>query len=158
MKKEEPRGRNEKSRTPPHRRGDTDDEMNIEEPERAADGSDKFIPPRKMPPPTASGAPPPTAHEPVRVCVWPLSLTAIFLRDFFRQATSALDAHSEAQVQDALSRLTKGRTVLVIAHRLSTVVDADKICVLSKGKASVQLGVHEARELGWVVLGVLPST
>lgn len=40
-------------------------------------------------------------------------------------------------MQEALSRLTKGRTVLVIAHRLSTVVNADKICVLSQGKASV---------------------
>lgn len=39
-------------------------------------------------------------------------------------------------MQEALSRLTKGRTVLVIAHRLSTVVNADKICVLSQGKAS----------------------
>lgn len=46
-----------------------------------------------------------------------------------------MDAHSEALVQEALSRLTKGRTVLVIAHRLSTVVNADKICVLSQGKA-----------------------
>lgn len=50
------------------------------------------------------------------------------------QATSALDARSEALVQEALNRLMKGRTVLVIAHRLSTVVNADKICVLSKGK------------------------
>lgn len=58
------------------------------------------------------------------------------------QATSALDAHSEALVQEALSRLTKGRTVLVIAHRLSTVVNADKICVLSQGKASVVVGMQ----------------
>lgn len=51
------------------------------------------------------------------------------------QATSALDAQSEALVQEALSRLMTGRTVLVIAHRLSTVVSADKICVLHEGKA-----------------------
>eukprot|EP00903_Cladosiphon_okamuranus_P009724 g9246.t1 len=58
------------------------------------------------------------------------------------EATSALDAHSEALVQEALSRLTKGRTVLVIAHRLSTVVNADKICVLSQGKV-IEEGKHE---------------
>ncbi|CAN0058792.1 unnamed protein product, partial [Laminaria digitata] len=57
------------------------------------------------------------------------------------EATSALDAHSEALVQEALGRLTKGRTVLVIAHRLSTVVNADKICVLAQGKAKE--GNHE---------------
>ncbi|CAM9282087.1 unnamed protein product, partial [Pylaiella littoralis] len=62
----------------------------------------------------------------------------ILILDEATQATSALDAHSEALVQEALSRLTKGRTVLVIAHRLSTVVDADKICVLRDGKASSQ--------------------
>ncbi|CAB1096718.1 ABC [Ectocarpus sp. CCAP 1310/34] len=58
------------------------------------------------------------------------------------EATSALDAHSEALVQEALSRLTKGRTVLVIAHRLSTVVNADKICVLSQGKV-IEEGKHD---------------
>ncbi|CAM9817918.1 unnamed protein product, partial [Hapterophycus canaliculatus] len=62
------------------------------------------------------------------------------------EATSALDAHSEAQVQEALSRLTKGRTVLVIAHRLSTVVDADKICVLSEGKASGKMKKYVIEE------------
>ncbi|CAN0424313.1 unnamed protein product, partial [Discosporangium mesarthrocarpum] len=50
------------------------------------------------------------------------------------EATSALDAESEALVQEALSRLMKGRTVLVIAHRLSTVVNANKICVVGKGR------------------------
>ena len=43
------------------------------------------------------------------------------------QATSALDADSEAVVQEALDRLMKNHTVLVIAHRLSTVMDADRI-------------------------------
>jgi subfamily B ATP-binding cassette protein MsbA len=57
------------------------------------------------------------------------------------EATSALDAESERQVQDALSRLMKGRTTIVIAHRLSTVVDADRIYVLEKG-AVVQSGTH----------------
>jgi subfamily B ATP-binding cassette protein MsbA len=57
------------------------------------------------------------------------------------EATSALDTESERQVQEALSRLMKGRTTIVIAHRLSTVVDADRIYVLERGRA-VQSGSH----------------
>jgi subfamily B ATP-binding cassette protein MsbA len=57
------------------------------------------------------------------------------------EATSALDAESERQVQEALARLMTGRTTIVIAHRLSTVVDADRIYVLERGKV-VQSGSH----------------
>ena len=57
------------------------------------------------------------------------------------EATSALDAQSEELVQQALSRLMKGRTVLVIAHRLSTVMNADKICVVKGGRV-VEEGTH----------------
>jgi subfamily B ATP-binding cassette protein MsbA len=57
------------------------------------------------------------------------------------EATSALDTESERQVQDALTQLMKGRTTIVIAHRLSTVVDADRIYVLEHGKV-VQSGSH----------------
>ena len=57
------------------------------------------------------------------------------------EATSALDAESERQVQDALTQLMKGRTTIVIAHRLSTVVDADRIYVLERGQV-VQSGSH----------------
>ena len=50
------------------------------------------------------------------------------------EATSALDSRSEALVQEALQRLTRGRTTVVIAHRLSTVLGADKICVIEAGR------------------------
>jgi subfamily B ATP-binding cassette protein MsbA len=50
------------------------------------------------------------------------------------EATSSLDAASEGVVQEALDRLMKGRTTLVIAHRLSTVKNADKILVIDQGR------------------------
>ncbi|MGX1192371.1 ABC transporter ATP-binding protein [Metabacillus sp. SLBN-84] len=58
------------------------------------------------------------------------------------EATSSLDSHSEIVVQKALGNLMKGRTTLVIAHRLSTVIDADKIIFLDKGKVT-GYGTHE---------------
>jgi subfamily B ATP-binding cassette protein MsbA len=57
------------------------------------------------------------------------------------EATSALDAESERLVQEALERLMQGRTVLVIAHRLSTVQHADRIVVLEGGKVAAS-GTH----------------
>jgi len=59
------------------------------------------------------------------------------------EATSALDAESEHLVKEALDRLMKGRTTLIIAHRLSTVMDADRVMVLEGGKI-VQSGSHAA--------------
>jgi ATP-binding cassette subfamily B protein len=59
------------------------------------------------------------------------------------EATSALDAESEHLVQDALERLMKGRTTLIIAHRLSTVVGADRVLVIDGG-CVVQSGSHAA--------------
>jgi ATP-binding cassette, subfamily B, bacterial len=59
------------------------------------------------------------------------------------EATSALDNESEALVQAALKRLSRGRTTLVVAHRLSTVVDADRIVVLRGGHVDA-IGTHAA--------------
>jgi len=57
------------------------------------------------------------------------------------EATSSLDTESERAVQEALDRLMKGRSVLVIAHRLSTVIDADVIYVIDEGRV-VETGSH----------------
>ncbi|WP_417722078.1 ABC transporter ATP-binding protein [Salipiger sp.] len=65
--------------------------------------------------------------------------TPVLLLD---EATSALDVASEAVVQQALDRLAEGRTTLVIAHRLSTVRNADKIVVMDQGRVAEE-GTHE---------------
>ena len=57
------------------------------------------------------------------------------------EATSALDSHTEKEIQDALDRVSKGRTTLVIAHRLSTVQRADLICVMEDGRI-IERGRH----------------
>ena len=62
---------------------------------------------------------------------------------FLDEATSALDSASEKVVQEALDRLMANRTTLVVAHRLSTVVNADCICVIAGGQV-VESGTHAA--------------
>lgn len=57
------------------------------------------------------------------------------------ESTSALDSESEAAVQESLQRLMQGRTTVVIAHRLSTVVNADVICVMDSGGIG-EFGTH----------------
>ncbi|SPT53389.1 Iron import ATP-binding/permease protein IrtA [Actinomyces bovis] len=57
------------------------------------------------------------------------------------EATAQADAHSEREIQQALAQLAAGRTVLVIAHRLSTVVDADQVLVMDHGRL-VERGTH----------------
>ena len=57
------------------------------------------------------------------------------------EATSALDAESERMVQDALDRLMYGRTTLIVAHRLATVLNADRIVVMDQGRV-VETGTH----------------
>jgi ABC-type multidrug transport system ATPase subunit len=74
-----------------------------------------------------------------------LALARAILKDapilLLDEATSALDTESERLVQEALTRFTKNRTTLVIAHRLSTVQRADVICVMDEGRV-VEVGTH----------------
>jgi subfamily B ATP-binding cassette protein MsbA len=75
------------------------------------------------------------------------ALARALLRDprilLLDEATSALDTESEAAVQEALATLRKGRTTIVIAHRLSTVRDADLVVALAEGRAQ-ESGTHAA--------------
>jgi subfamily B ATP-binding cassette protein MsbA len=76
-----------------------------------------------------------------------LELARAILKDapilLLDEATSALDSESEQFVQEALAGFTRNRTTLVIAHRLSTVQNADLICVMDEGRI-VELGTHVA--------------
>ena len=75
-----------------------------------------------------------------------VSIARAILKDapivLFDEATAALDAENEAAITDAMHELAKDRTVIVIAHRLSTVASADQIAVLEDGRIT-QLGTHD---------------
>ena len=74
-----------------------------------------------------------------------LSIARVFLKDpailILDEATSALDNTTEILIQQALDRLSKGRTTIVVAHRLSTVKNADRIAVVKQGEIA-ELGTH----------------
>ena len=76
-----------------------------------------------------------------------LSIARVFLKNppilILDEATSALDNTTEILIQEALDELCKGRTTIVVAHRLSTIKNADEIAVISDGKI-VEQGDHEA--------------
>ncbi|MEP1353334.1 MAG: ABC transporter transmembrane domain-containing protein [Tateyamaria sp.] len=76
-----------------------------------------------------------------------IAIARAILRDapvlLLDEATSALDAESERAVQDAVDKLAKGRTTLIVAHRLATVKKADRIIVLDQGRIVAQ-GPHDA--------------
>ena len=76
-----------------------------------------------------------------------LSIARVFLKDppilILDEATSALDNATEIYIQKALDELCRGRTTIVVAHRLSTVKNADEIAVIEQGKI-IEQGTHEA--------------
>ena len=75
-----------------------------------------------------------------------IAIARALLRDapilLLDEALSSVDAENEAVIQDALEKLMKGRTVLILAHRLSSVIDADRILVLDEGRVA-ESGRHE---------------
>ena len=75
-----------------------------------------------------------------------ISIARIFLKDppvlILDEATSALDSVTEARLQETFEKLSQGRTTIIIAHRLSTVRNADRIAVVEGGRI-VELGSHE---------------
>ncbi|WP_114570776.1 ABC transporter ATP-binding protein [Exiguobacterium flavidum] len=75
-----------------------------------------------------------------------LAIARVFLKNppilILDEATSALDLESESMIQDSLARLAKDRTTFIVAHRLSTITDADKIVVIENGRIT-EMGRHE---------------
>jgi ATP-binding cassette subfamily B protein len=79
-----------------------------------------------------------------------ISIARAIIRDpkviILDEATSALDVVSEREIQEALNKLVRGRTTFIVAHRLSTVKNADRIIVLSEGKAVEDGNYNELME------------
>ena len=75
-----------------------------------------------------------------------LSIARAILRDprvlILDEATASMDTETEAQIQEALARLVKGRTTFAIAHRLSTLRNADRLFIIEKGRLE-EMGTHD---------------
>ena len=75
-----------------------------------------------------------------------ISIARVFLKNppilILDEATSALDSISEKKIQDSIQKLVKGRTTLIVAHRLSTIRNADRIAVIEKGNV-LECGSYE---------------
>ncbi len=87
-----------------------------------------------------------------------VSIARVLLKDppivVFDEATSNIDTETEVKIREALNELTKGRTTFIIAHRLSTLQDVDRILVVDQGRV-VEDGTHERlMELGGVYAGL----
>jgi len=74
-----------------------------------------------------------------------ISFLRVYLRNpkilILDEATSSIDSHTEQILQNALEKISEGRTTIVIAHRLSTIVNSDKILLLENGKV-LEVGSH----------------
>ena len=81
-----------------------------------------------------------------------ISIARALLKDapivLLDEATASLDVENETEVQGALSRLLVGKTVIVIAHRMRTVMAADKVVVLDRGRVAEQGSPQELLERG----------
>ena len=83
-----------------------------------------------------------------------ISIARALLKDspviLLDEATASLDAENETHIQEAISRLVKGKTVLIIAHRMRTVEGADKLVLLKEGKVAEMGTPKELKELGGI--------
>lgn len=90
-----------------------------------------------------------------------LAIARALLRDapilILDEALSSVDAKNEAEIQSALNRLMQGRTTLILAHRLSSIIDSDRILVLDKGFVAEQGNHQQLMKQGGVYAGLMAS-